>query len=140
MKVFLRSRLTWLSLIGASLILWLWAASIRHESTIILLGPRSYCVGHNDSVVFLGWWDYVGPRGGGFSGPRRLLANLHGSRDSQGPLFPGFRMKTKLGLFDRVFMVPYWSLVLGWIVIWLVAALYLRGIGKRVPVAVGPGR
>jgi hypothetical protein len=49
-------------------------------------------------------------------------------------------METKLGLFDRVFMVPYWSLVLGWIVIWLVAALYLRWMRKRMPVAAGPAR
>jgi hypothetical protein len=122
--------------IGLALLVWLWCASVRYESDLILLGSRSYAIGHNDSVVFLGWWDYGRP----FTGAREVLLTLHGTDASDGPLFPGFRIAGKLGLFDRVFMVPYWSLVLGWIVIWLVTALYLRWMRKRMPVAVGPAR
>lgn len=96
----------------------------------MLLGPRGYCVGHNDSVVLLGWWDYGRP----FTGAREVILNLHGTDASDGPLFPGFRIAGKLGLFDRAVIVPYWSVLLAWLMTWMASGLYLRRIGKRTPI------
>lgn len=134
MRTLLHSRLTWLCLIGSSLILWPWVSSIQKESSVILTGQRCYSIGHNDSEVFLGWWEDGKP----FTGSRKFMFHLNGTRDSSGPLFPGFRMADHLGFFDRVVFVPYWSVLLAWTAIWLGTGLYLRRIRKQTSQVIEP--
>ncbi len=134
MRTLLHSRLTWLSLIVASLILWLWVSSIEKESSVILTGQRCYSIGHNNSEIFLGWWN-----GKPFTGPRKFMFHLNGTRDAGGPLFPGFRVADHLGFFDRVVFVPYWSVLLAWVAIWVAMGLYLRRVRKQTSQVIGPG-